>query len=175
MSWNDWSREAEKGTGGEIPELDDDIYNAMIKDVSEPQTRPDPYNQGKDKTDFYITIEVEKADGEYVDMRYYVALPEAYINDGYLNEKSKLYKLMETLGYDLTGRFRVNPPEWIGQECRVLVENKPNKDGEMRPRITDLKPSRSRAREQKKAPAKQPVGATNGGSLRQRLSDDGED
>lgn len=145
MSWSNYTREAEVGGNGEWPEVPDDLYDARISEISEPRTGPDQFNPGKERTDFYITWELLSGDAEGVFLRQYVTLPEGFIRDGYLSEKSNLYRIMSALGFDMEGRFTVDPPSWVGKRARVMVENRPNKDGDLRPRITDVKPSRRQA------------------------------
>ena len=158
-SWDNYTKDAEKGTGGEWPEVPDDLYDAQVQDVSEPETGPDRFNPGKERTQFYVTFELLGDDlPENTTLRYYVTIPEGYINDGYLSDKSRLWKVMDAMGYDLGGRFRVDPREWQGERVRVMVENKPNEQGEMRPRITDVKAPRRKAAD-KPAAKREPVGA----------------
>lgn len=156
-SWDNYTKDAEQGQG-EWVDISDDLYAAMIKDIGEPETKPDTFNPGKERTQFHITWELSGDVPEGTTLRQWVTIPEGYINDGYLSEKSNLFKVMEALGFDLSGRFRVDPPSWQGLEARVLVENKPNKDGDLRPRITDVKAPRRKAAD-KPAPKREPVGA----------------
>lgn len=143
-SWENWEKAATVLAGSsDIPNVPDDLYDAMIQDVSVPETRPDPFNEGRDKTDFYLTWEITSGDvPSGTTLRQYITLPEAYANEGYLSEKSNLYKVMEALGFDLSGKFRVQPSKWQGMEARVMVENKQTRTGEMRPRITAVKPAK---------------------------------
>ena len=143
MSWDQYTKQAEVSSGGEFPEVADDLYDAIIQDVTEPREGADAFNPGKVKIDFIVKWELtgDNAPPETV-LWQYVTLPEAYLNDGYLSEKSNLYKVMDALGFDMTGRFTVDPPAWQGLEARVMVENKPNQQGELRPRITGVKPKR---------------------------------
>jgi len=144
MSWDNYSNKTVTiAAGGDYPEVPDDLYDAMVQDVSDPETRPDPFNEGKEKTDFFVTWEITSGDVKPgTTLRQYVTLPEQFMAEGFLNEKSNLYKLMEALGFDLTGKFKVAPPTWQGMEARVMVENRANKMGESRPRITAVKPAR---------------------------------
>lgn len=165
MSWANISkREVTVSAGSDFPEVPDDLYDAMIADVSEYETRPDPFNEGKDKTDFYITWEVlSDAVPSGTTLRQYITIPEQFLSDGYLNEKSNMYKLMDALGIDMTGKFRVDPNEWQGAEARIMVENKANTQGVTRPRITGVKPA-------KKKPAAKP--AAKGGKRDSEWDDD---
>ncbi len=146
MSWANLSkREVTVSSGGDFPEVPDDLYDAMIADVSDPETRPDPFNEGRDKTDFFVTWEITSGDiNPGTTLRQYVTVPEQFISDGYLNEKSNMYKLMDALGIDMSGKFRVNPAEWQGAEARIMVENKANQAGSIRPRITGVKPAKKK-------------------------------
>ena len=169
--WDSYTKDAEKSTGGgDFPDVPDDLYDAMVQDVTDPRTGPDLFNPGKEKTDFIVKWELTSGgvpDG--TTLWQYVTLPEQYLENGYLSDKSNLYKVMDALGFDLEGRFTVNPPEWQGMPARVMVENKPNKDGELRPKITAVKPARkTKIAAQEK---RQPVGASagRGAPLRERL------
>lgn len=175
--WDTYSKDAEKGTGGDWPEVPDDLYTAMVKDISEPTTEPDMFNPGKERTQFYITWELESDDlPEGTTLRQYLTIPEGYLNDGYLNEKSGLYKVMEALGYDMNARFRVDPRAWQGMEARVMVENQvPKGKGEddRRPRITGVKPKRGKANKgTNAAPARETVTAGARQSFRDRARTD---
>lgn len=148
--WNDsrFTREAERGTGFTPADVPDDLYEARIIEVGEPQDVQDIFAKepGKMKTQFYIQWEIKSDDlEEGTSLRQYMTLPDAYLNSGYLNEKSNLFHLMDALGFDMAARFKVDPPSWVGKRARVMVENKPNKEGEFRPRITDVKPLRKKA------------------------------
>lgn len=148
--WNDsrFTREAERGTGFTPADVPDDLYEARIIEIGEPTDVPDIFAKepGKMKTQFFIQWEIDSADlEEGTSLRQYMTLPDAYLSSGFLNEKSNLFHLMEALGFDMTARFQVDPPSWVGKRARVMVENKPNKDGELRPRITDVKPLRKKA------------------------------
>lgn len=148
-AWSKWERDAEVSTGGDFPEVPDDLYDAMVKDVSEPETKPDIFNEGKDKTDFFVTWELTSGDvPDGTTLRQYITLPVEYANSGYLNEKSNLYKVMQALGFDMTGKFKVRPSTWQGMTAKVLVENKKNQAGDVRPRITKVTPARKKQQPQ---------------------------
>ena len=154
MSWDQYIKEAEVGGGGEFPEVADDLYDAIIQDVTEPREGPNTYKPGETKLDFIVKWELLGADvPEGAVIWQNITLPQEYLNSGFLSEKSRLYQAMDALGFDMKGRFTVDPPSWQGLEARVMVENKPNQQGELRPRITGVKPKR-----QAKAP-RQPVAA----------------
>ena len=152
MSWDTYTKTAEVSTGGDYPVIDDDLYSAMVQDVSEPTEEPNKF-KAKDSdpdmvTRFYISWELTSGDApDGTTLRQYVTLPEAYLSDGYLNEKSNLHKVMTALGFDLSGRFKVDPPSWQGMEARVMVECPRDADGTQTgwPRITGVKPKRAAA------------------------------
>jgi len=136
-----FAKEAERGTGYEPPELDDDIYFATIGEVGEPFDQPKFDDPNTIQTKFYVQWDIEGDDvPEGATLRQYMTLPEAYLNSGFLSDKSNVYILMSNLGYDMTGRFRVNPPEWVGKRARLVVKNKPGKEGDLRPRIESVMP-----------------------------------
>lgn len=169
MGWNDYTREAEVGQGGDAPEIPDDLYDARVCDVSEPETKPDIYkDDGSMKTQFYIKWEL-LSDELPADttVRQYVALPPQYLENGVLGEKSTLYKVMDALGYDMAGRFKVEPDKWIDHRARVYTSQEPGKFA----KVTDVKP----ARQQRGGGSREPVGAGGpkggNGGLRNRLDD----
>lgn len=175
LSWDSYAKTAEVSTGGEWPEMDDDLYDMIVQDVSEPVTEPNKFKQKDGDPDFvtrfFITWEITSGNApEGTTLRQYIALPEAYLNEGYLNEKSKLYGVMSALGFDLTGRFKVNPEDWQGMEARGMVEAPRDKDGVQTgwPKITSVKPARAK----RAAPAREPVGAAAGARRSRPKPDD---
>jgi hypothetical protein len=136
-----FTKDAERGTGYEPPALEDDIYFAEIIEVGEPFDQAKFDDPNVMQTRFFVQWAIEGDDvPEDAQLRQYMTLPDAYLNSGYLNEKSNLFILMQNLGYDMAGRFRVNPPEWVGKRARLVVKNKPGKEGDMRPRIESVMP-----------------------------------
>lgn len=146
-SWSTtFIKDAEKGTGFTPLDIPDDLYDAEIIEIGEPKDVPNPFKEGEMQIQFHIQWQLLGDDlPEDASLRQFVNIPDAYIHSGFLNEKSNLFKLMGALGFDMTGRFRVDPPSWVGRRARVMVENKENKEGELRPRISDVKPIRRRA------------------------------
>lgn len=148
-NWDNWTTDnAQKGTGGDWPEIPDDLYTARIMDVSEPETGPDMFNPGKERTQFYLTWELEPNEDQQENgcedgttIRQYLSIP-AGMKNGTLNEKAKLYELMSALGFDLEGTFKFKPMEWVGAKARVLIENRANQAGEIRPRVTKVQANR---------------------------------
>ena len=155
-SWDDYSGKAKKSTGGDWPAVADDLYDAIIKDISEPDgPKPDPFNPDKEKMDFFVTWEFE-SEGATTTLRQYITIPETFLSDNVLNENSNMYKVMDALGFDMDDdEIEVDPPWWQGMPARIMVENKTTQKGELRPRITAVKPARKPAR---KSPAKAAAG-----------------
>ena len=138
--------------------------------MSEPETRPNPFaDDGSEHTQFFITWELlsDELDADTT-VRQYVTIPPSYLGRGVLDDRSNLHKVMTGLGFDLSARFRVDPPSWIDMHARVLTEQKEGKFA----RVTDVKPSR-KAPPRKATPVA--AGAKQRPSLRQRLNDDDED
>lgn len=169
MPWDDWSTPLQKSDGAGAPDIPDDVYDARILDVSELTTGPDMFNEGQDKTQFYVNLELLSDDlDEGTTLRYYITLSEQ-MRQGYIHEKSKLYALLNALGYDMDGEL---PPisalrnDLIDQRLRVTVKNPV--DGGW-PKISDLMRARQRTR-------KEPVaaGSAKPTNLRARLDPDGE-
>lgn len=160
MSWSNYSKEAEVGTGGDAPIVPDDLYDARVCFVSEPETKTDIFkDDGSTKTQFYIDYELLSDEvPESTTVRQYISLPPQYLENGVLGEKSTLYAVMEALGFDMDGRFKVEPHKWIDMRCRVMTEQK---DGKFA-KVTAVKPARQKAA----------AGARNGGGLKARLTEE---
>ena len=132
---------AQKGIAPPPIELDDDLYPAHIQDIvdAEGTYQDQSYDQ------YQITWELdglERDDGSPLTLLSWIRIPDGLINNGVVNEKSKLYEFLRALGYDDDGLV-VDPAEWQGQDCRVVVENREIKTGDnagqVRPRITGYK------------------------------------
>ena len=168
--WNDYAREAEKGTSWVPPVVADDLYDARINEVGDPETKPDFFNPEQLKTQFWISWELLSDDVPAdTTLRQYVTIPPG-LQEGYLSDKATLYAVMEALGFDMDARFEFDPRQWVDMRARVMVENKPNKDGVDVPRITGVKAPRA----SKPAPARQPVAAGRP-PLRSRLQAEEDD
>ena len=131
-NWSTYTKEAETATGGEKPIVDDDVYEARVVDVADWWEELNAYKK-KDtdpdiRTRSFATFELLEGDASGTTLRYYFDIPVGYIKDGVLDGRAKLYKLMDALGYDMAGRYKVAPLEWIDRRCRVVVEN--DKDAE---------------------------------------------
>lgn len=179
--WDDNAKEAEVGSGGgEFPELEDDLYEAQVADISEPtvETIPEQYRKKggpTERTRFYVSVDLygDNVPDDCPPLRIYLTVPDGFRNNGVLNEKSKLYEMMTALGYDLSGRFKVDPREWQGQKVRVLVECPRDKDGVQTgwPKITEVKA----VRKAKPAPKREPVAAAAGKRGGAPFGEDDED
>jgi len=143
MPWDDYYRDAEKGTGGSAPYVDPDVYDAMIKDVIEPRMHKN-FN-GDDEPQFTVHWEITSGNvPEGTVIWQYISLPAKYLSEGILSEKSNLYKTMAALGFDVDGVFAVRPDEWNGMEARIMVEDKETQSGEKASKITKILPKRQR-------------------------------
>lgn len=170
-AWDSYTRDAEIGSGGgDFPVVEDGLFEAIIQDITEPRDGTD-YN-GDPCKKFVIKWEITSEDvAPDTVLWQYVTLPPKYLQEGVLSEKSNLYKVMTALGFDLAGRFRVDPPSWQGMEARVLVENFPvlddmgkpkvGEDGKKltKPRITAVKAPRKSPVKASPTPKREPVGA----------------
>lgn len=146
---------ATKSTGPEIPELEDDLYRAIIKDVKQTTGA----FQGAPREQYVVEFElldVKKADGNPMTLRSWIAIPPALISDGTLNENSHLYEFLMALGYT-DDNLEVDPGAWQGEELRINVENKEIKEGDnkgkVRPKVTGWKKPRAAAGKAEPAPA----------------------
>lgn len=143
--WQSFVREAEVGTGFIPPDIADDLYDAVVEAVGEPHDQPNPFNPDKPRTVFTVDWRVTGSDYDGVQLRQWIRIPESFMEFGLLDERSTLYTVLEALGYDLSGRFIVNPPEWVGRAARIMVENRANSRGETRPQVTKVMPPRQTA------------------------------
>jgi len=157
---------ATEGTG-DFQDVPDDIYMAMVKDVSDPFVSVDP-TTGNERTQVTIEwelmprpdqIEAGCPEAGYT-RKYWVTLTDNFLDKGFVDKKSKLYGVLEALGYDMTGELNFDSDEWQGKKAKVVIKhNKKNY-----PDITDLMkvaaPKAAPAPAQRRAP----VGATGGGA-----------
>lgn len=150
---------ATRGEGGDfpIPDVEDGLYRAMIKDVRDGTGSWD----GKTYQQYLVEWELLDDEGrpygdEEITLLQFVRIPEALVNEGVLYEESNLFLLMEALGCDME-EIVVEPADWQGAEARILVENKTVQSGknagQVRPRITKVKALAKQA-PAKKAPTK---------------------
>jgi hypothetical protein len=146
-SWDTIARTAERSSAPPIPDIPDDLYDAEVFAVGEPTESPDTFNPGKTRTTFWLDWAIESGDlPADTRIRQWIALPEAFLTDGFLSDKSRLFEVMEALGFDMEGTIHVDPREWVGLRARIMVENRPTQStGEMRPRVTAVKPARRQA------------------------------
>lgn len=133
---------ATKSTGPEIPEIEDDLYVAKVKEVEETTA-----SWQDSEFDQYVVewelADVRKEDGMRMTLRSFIRIPDGLVNEGIVNENSNLYAFLRAIGYDDDGLV-VDPVAWIGKKARIVVENKQIKAGanagQVRPRITGYKP-----------------------------------
>jgi hypothetical protein len=146
-SWDTIARTAERSSAPPIPDIPDDLYDAEVFAVGEPTESPDTFNPGKTRTTFWLDWAIESGDlPADTRIRQWIALPEAFLTDGFLSDKSRLFEVMEALGFDMEGTIHVDPREWVGLRARIMVENRPTQStGELRPRVTAVKPARRQA------------------------------
>lgn len=153
-TWDTIARTAERSSAPPIPDIPDDLYDAEVLAVGEPTESPDNFNPGKTRTTFWLDWGIQvgglmsEAPGNFRDetIRQWITLPEAFLTDGFLSDKSRLFEVMEALGFDMEGTIHVDPREWVGLRARIMVENRPTQStGEMRPRVTAVKPARRQA------------------------------
>jgi len=151
------------GSEFEIPEIEDGLYPANIKDVKEREGRDfesgDPFPQ--------LIVEWELDDevddkGKPITLAQFIRIPDGLVNDGILNENSRLHELLGALGYDVSedAEIEVDPDDWQGREARILVENKKIQSGknagQVRPRISSVKPKAKAATKAAQNPRRKP-------------------
>ena len=146
-----------EGTG-DFQDCPDDTYMAMVRDVSEPFVSVDP-TTGNERTQ--ITIEWELmprpdqvengAPESGYTRKQWVTLTDNFLDHGYVDKKSKLFTVLEALGYDMTGTLAFDSDEWQGRKAKVTIKH--NAKGY--PNITDLlraTPAKAAAAPTKRAP-----------------------
>lgn len=129
-TWNNFTGEAQVGGSDfgdeERPHIPDGTYHAIVERVGEPYDKANP-TSGEMQTKFCLELKLSgrRLKGETVVLPSFITLPPKFLNDGYLSEKSNLYKVMKALGYDMSGKFLVDPPAWVEEDrfCDVVVEN----------------------------------------------------
>lgn len=144
QKWRGYAKKGTTSTGPEFPPIDDNLYDAIIKDVSDPESAADPFKKGETKVQFYLTWEFLNQDDEVVTLRQYITIPPTWIDGDELNEKSNLSLTMAALGFEVEGEVEVDPESWQGLVARIMVENKENQKGETKPRITAVKPAKKK-------------------------------
>lgn len=146
--WNDYAKKAVVTEGGDFPPIDDDIYDATIMDIGAPTTSPNLFNPDVERTTFAIKFELDPERFENQTWLYkWVALSPSFLESGKIHKKSALYEVMTSLGFDMDAAdLHVDPREWVGTPCRVVVKNlAPQNGGDVRPRIVDIMPPKAKA------------------------------
>lgn len=138
---------ATKSTGPDIPAIDDDNYRALVKDVKE----GDSFYGGSQFVVEFELLDEKKANGDLLTLRGYIKIPDGVINDGTLNENSKLYEFLKALGYT-DDNIEIEPADWQGEELRIVVKNTEVKEGEnkgqVRPKVTGYLAKKGSGRQQ---------------------------
>lgn len=128
--WNNFTKNATAQSGGdwddERPHVPDGTYHADIERVGEPYDKANPQS-GEMQTKFCVELRLSgrRLKGETPILPSFITLPPKYLDEGFLSEKSNLYKFMKAIGIDMSGTFTVDPPSWVddGLSCDVVVEN----------------------------------------------------
>lgn len=147
----------------DYPVIPSDLYNGKIVRVGEPFESTGEYGP---KTKFVLDWELSGGDlAEPVELPQFITLPDKFISEGFLSDKSTLFKVMTALGFDMDGEITVRPWTWEGKEARVDVETKDVKvtnngktETVQRSYIQGIRPPRQR-NTAAKAPARQPAAA----------------
>lgn len=139
-TWDSFAKSAQKTEeadyGDERQHVPDGTYHATVIRVGEPYDKLNSVS-GEMQTKFVAEFSLfhRRLKGEKASLPTFITLPPKYLDGGFLSEKSNLYKVMKALGFDLSGRFKVDPPSWAedGLTCDVVVENqeKKNDDGQL--------------------------------------------
>ena len=141
------------------PELEDNYYRAQIADVKDSTSRFD----GEEHPQYMVKFDLldeQKENGDPVNLFGFIRIPDGVIDNGELNEKSKLYEFLIALGYN-DDDLEIEPTAWQGAQLRIQVKNKkvesgPNK-GKNKLAITGYSPIKQQkaaaAAAQRRAPA----------------------
>jgi len=129
-TWNNFTKEATAQSSedwdDERAHVPDGTYHADVERVGDPYDKPNPI-RGEVQTKFCVELKLSgrRLKGETPILPTFITLPPKYLDEGFLSEKSNLYKFMKALGADLSGSFTVDPPSWVenGLSCDVVVEN----------------------------------------------------
>lgn len=123
-------------------EVDDDLYPVKLIKVEDGEGEWEGVKYPQYIATFEFA-EVEKDNGEKATIKSFIRVPDGVVNDGVLNENSKLYEFLQALGYDDESMV-IDPDEWVGKKLRIFVENKEiakgQNAGSLRPRVTTYKP-----------------------------------
>lgn len=126
----------------ETPELEDNYYRAQIADIKDSTSKW----EGVESPQYMVKFELldeEDTKGEPVSLSGFIRIPDGLINDGMLNENSKLYQFLIALGYT-DENLEVEPQDWQGQKLRIQVVNKKLEAGERKgqivPRVVGYSP-----------------------------------
>lgn len=106
------------------------VYQGRILAVSNPETKPDPFNEGRSKTQFHIEFALTGGDLERETEQWmWVSVPPKLLSERYLSPKSTLHGVLVALGYDPDpdNPFRINSDEWLNKLVQVVIE--PKEDG----------------------------------------------
>lgn len=170
--WGSFTKPAQVGSNdfGDDERLvvRDGKYHARCIRIGEPYDKANPQS-GEMQTKFCAEWELTNPrNGKVLGaLPSFITLPPKFLDEGFLSEKANLYKVMKALGYDMTGRFNVNPPEWAEKSLAldVVVENSDGRDNDGNPTqtswITKFLPCSCEDDDEEPAPKpkREPVGA----------------
>jgi len=123
------------------PVIPEDQYEAEIVDVGKPYEKVDSF-KNETVTKMVVTFRLT-ADflDEPVDIPAFPRIPNGLLpgGDGYVDERTTIFKIMKALGFDMKARPPFEPWTWVGMKCRVTTMNE-TKDGEETSWIESFKP-----------------------------------
>lgn len=138
------------------------LYDATVKSVSDPETKPDPFKEGENRTQFHVVLELSgNGIEDAIEQWFWINVPPRLMSEGFLSPKATLYKTMEAFGYHIDPELplSIDTDEWVGKWCQALVE--PTEDGK-NTKITRLLQARKGRENGVKARLETPAPATNG-------------
>jgi len=146
-TWEKFSKPATATSGDDFPPrpyVRPGTYHALTVAVGEPYDKAN--FQGEMQTKFAVEFELSgpRLKGETPHIPSFISLPPKFIDEGFLSEKSNLYKLLKAFGTDMGDAFDVFPEMWVEEEraCDVVVEDgeNPGPDGNKQSWITKFLP-----------------------------------
>lgn len=179
-TWNTFAKEATVTSSDfgdeERAHVPDGTYHARVERVGEPYDKANP-TSGEMQTKFPLDLRLSgrRLKGETVTLPSFITLPPKFLDGGFLSEKSNLYKLMKSLGFDMTGKFVVDPPSWVDDElfCDVVVENN-DQDVSWVTKFMVCSCEEGEEQPAKRQPAREPV-AAGAGRSRSRKDEEWEE
>ena len=146
---------------GDFIDCPDDTYRAQIINISDTFKDKNP-ETGAEQTKVTIEFEllptadqIEYGAPQGYTRMVWLTLTDNFLNRGHIDRKSKLYTILEAMGYDMSGPLDFDSEDWLGRELRVVIKH--SEKGY--PRIDDFMQARKPVGKVTPAAKREPVGA----------------